>query len=130
MPGAARKSSRARSGLERLARLHVDGLGVAVDDRHAHACGAHADGIVAEDLACLVDELALLVGVVVAGREAAGVGERVEGDLVGVGLRRLDLHAVQQRVGLVEQLVHRLLARAGHGLVGGDHQSLDAGRVV
>ncbi len=130
MPGAARSSSRARSGLRSLSRLHVDGLGVAVDDGHAHARGAHADRGVAEDLARLVDQLALLVGVVVAGREAAGVGERVEGDLVGIGPRRLDLPLVQQRVGLVEQLVHRLLARAGDGLVGGDHQSLDAGRIV
>ena len=60
----------------------------------------------------------------------AGVRERVEGDLVGVGARRCDLALVQQRVGLVEQLVDRALAGARHGLVGGDHQPLDPGLVV
>ncbi len=37
---------------------------------------------------------------------------------------------VQKRMGLVEQLVHRLLARARDGLVGADHQPLDARRLV
>ena len=40
--------------------------------------------VVAEDLAGLVDQLALLVGVVVAVGEAARLGQGVEGDLVGV----------------------------------------------
>ncbi len=107
-PGAAASSSRARSG-ERLACLHVDRLGVAVHDRHAHAGGADPDRGVVEDLARLVDELELLVGVVVAGREGAGVREGVERDLVGVGAGRIDRALVQQRVGLIEQLVDRRL---------------------
>ncbi len=58
------------------------------------------------------------------------MGERVEGDLVGVGIGWLDLALVQQRVGLVEQLIDGALARSRHGLVGADHEPLDPGLVV
>src|SRR5579875_1872843 len=117
-------------GRELLARLHVDGLGVAVDDGHAHARGGDADREVVEDLARLVDELELLVGVVLAGGEAAGVRQRVERDLVRVRARRVDVALVQQRVRLVEQLVDGALAGAGDRLVGADDEPLDAGGVV
>ena len=56
--------------------------------------------------------------------EAAGVGKRVEGDLVGVLGRRGDLTLVKHRVGLVEQLLHGRPARARDGLVGADHEAL------
>ena len=42
-PGAAASSSRARSRLQRLPRLDVDRLGVAVDHRHPDAGGADPD---------------------------------------------------------------------------------------
>ena len=64
------------------------------------------------------------------GAKLPGVRERVEGDLVGVGVGRGDLALVQQRVRLVEQLVDGPLAGARDGLVGADHEPLDAGRVV
>ena len=92
-PGAAAEQLARALGRELLARLHVDGLGVPVDDRHAHARRRDRDRRVAEDLARLVDQLALLVGVVVARREAAGVRQRVEGDLVGVRGGRVDRRA-------------------------------------
>src|SRR3954451_21722758 len=117
-------------GRQGRARLDVDRLRVAVDDRHAHARRADADRRVAEDLARLVDELALLVGVVVARREVARMRQRVERDAVRVGVRRGRLVAGEQRPRLVQQLVDRLLARAGHRLVGRDHEALDPGRVV
>jgi aspartate-semialdehyde dehydrogenase len=122
--------SEVNPGGELAARLHVDGLGVAVEDGHAYACGADADLRIAEDLARLVDQLALLVGVVLPCGERAGMGQHVERDLVSVGLGRGDLALVEQRVGLVEQLIDGALAGAGDGLVGGDHKPLDPGRVV
>ncbi len=115
---------------ELLARLHIDGLGVPRHNGYPNAGRAHPDRSIAEDLAGLVDELALLVGVIVSRREAAGVGEDVECDLVGVLLRRRDAPVVEQRMRLVEQLIDGPPAGAGNGLVGGDHEPLDAGRVL
>ena len=85
--------------------------------------------MIAEDLAGLVDQLALLVGVVVAVREAARLGKRVEGDLVWVDGRHR-LLAVEHRARLAEQLVDRGLAGAGDRLVGRDHEALDPRLVV
>src|SRR6476620_1963076 len=116
--------------LQRLAGLDVDRLGVAGLDRDPDAGRADPDPVVAEDLAGLVDQLALLVGVVVPVGEAAGLGQDVEGDLVRVDLRRRHVVAADHRARLGAQLVDRPLAGAGDGLVGGDHQALDPGRVV
>jgi hypothetical protein len=69
--------------------------------------GTRTHVALAEDLARLVDQLALLVGVILAVGERAGVGQRVEGDLVRVGRGRGDHALVEQRVGLVEQLIDR-----------------------
>ena len=100
------------------------------DHRDAHTGGAHPDRGIAEDLARLVHQLALLIGVVLALGEAARVGERVEGDLVRVLLRSRDLHLVQERMRLLEQLVDGAPAGARDGLIGTDHQPLDPSRVV
>ena len=102
-PGRRAQDLARALGRELAARLHVDRLGVAVDDGHAHARRRDRDLLIAEDLARLVDQLALLVGVVVAGGEAARVGERVERDLMRVLLRSGDRAVVQQRVGLIAQ---------------------------
>ena len=115
-------------GAERLAGFDVDGLGVAGHDRDADAGGGDLDRVVAEDLARLVDQLALLVGVVVSLGERARLGEGVEGDLVRVDARLGGL-AVEDGAGLLAKLVDRRLAGAGDGLVGGDDQALDPGLV-
>ena len=56
-------------------------------------------------------------------------GNDVEGDALGE-LLRLDRVGDEDRAGLREQLVHRLLAGAGDRLVGRDHHALDRGAVV
>jgi hypothetical protein len=57
-------------------------------------------------------------------------GNDVEGDLLGelggVLFLTRDVHAL----GLVPQLVHAVLAGAGHGLVGRDHHALDLRAVM
>ena len=85
-------------GGDRLARLDVDRLGMPCHHGHAHARCADPDRLVAEDLARLVHQLALLVGVVLSGGEAARMGQRVDGDLVRVLARGSDLPFVQEGV--------------------------------
>ena len=55
-----------------------------------------------------------------------GMVMHVEGDLVWVDGRRVDLLLVQQRVRLAQELVDPLLAGARHGLVGRHDDPLDA----
>ena len=124
-PGACESSSSARSTRDRLARLDVDRLRVADPDRHAHAGDGDADRLVLEDLAGLEHHLALLVGVIVAVDEVAGRADHVEGDVVRVDRRRRHRLAVQRGAGLGVELSERLLAGAGHRLVGRDDQPLD-----
>src|SRR3954464_3465224 len=59
---------------------------MAVADRHARAGHVDRDRLVAEDLARLEHQLALLVGVVVAVGEVAGAAQDVERDRVRVDL--------------------------------------------
>ena len=47
-----------------------------------------------------------------------------------VNLLDLDRIGDEHGAGLAEQLVHRLLAGAGHRLIGGNHHPLDLGQVV
>ena len=56
-------------------------------------------------------------------------GNDVEGDALGE-LLRLDRIGDEDRPGLREQFVHRLLAGAGNRLIGRDHDPLDLGAVV
>ena len=129
MPGAASSSSRSRSGESALARLDPHGLRVPGHDRHAHARDGHRQVRQLEDLARLVDELQLLVGVAVVAAEGAGQGQHVVGDR-----RRVDRgggRLAGERVArLLVQRVDRLRAGAGHRLVGRDGDVLEAGLVA
>ena len=87
MPGLGGQQRARLVGADRLARAHPDRLGVRVHDRHAHAGRAHAQVGQLEDLARLVDELELLVGVAVVARERARERQHVERDLVRVDRR-------------------------------------------
>ena len=93
---------------ERRLRLDPDRLGVADDDRHAHARRAHGQLGELEDLACLLAELDLLV-----------VLEAVE----------LPVHAQLMVVGVLRaELGDRVGAGARHRLVGRDPHALAARR--
>ena len=111
-----------------LAEREVRGLGVAVEDGHAHAGRRDAQIGQGHDLARLVDHLHLLLRVPVRVRRA-DLGEQVEGDAVGELLRGRLLH-VEEGAALLLQLVDALLAGAGDGLVGGDHHALQARGLV
>ena len=94
-PGSRGEQLARLLGRQRLARLDVDRLGVADPHRHAHAGDGDPDRLVLEDLARLEHHLALLVGVVVAVGEVAGGADHVEGDRLGIHLRRRRLAPVQ-----------------------------------
>ena len=81
-----------------------------------------------EDLPGLDRHLPLFLGRAVV-HELVDMRDAVEGDFLGELLRRA-LLVHEGGLGVVEQLVHPLLARAGDGLVGGDHHAPDLERVV
>src|SRR5207248_8969818 len=95
---------------------------MAVEDRHPHAGGGDRQIRQSQDLAALVHQLHLLVGVSVAA-VLADLRQQVEGDAMGK-LLRLHLAHVEERARLRLQLVDALLAGAGHGLVGRDDHFL------
>jgi cellulose synthase/poly-beta-1,6-N-acetylglucosamine synthase-like glycosyltransferase len=99
-PGRAAQQLAALRGAQLLARLDIHRLGMAVADRDAHAGDAHADRLVAQDLARLEHHLALFIGVVVAFREVAGASQHVERDGVRVDLRRRRVHGMEHRMRL------------------------------
>ena len=127
MPGAAASSSRASAALSFL-RLHVDGLAVRAEHRHAHAGGGDLEVGVGEDLDGLVDHLLLFLGGA-GGQEAVDVRQHVEGDLVRVELL-LDRLAGGPLARLRVERRDAALAAARHGLVGAHDDALDADRVV
>ena len=113
---------------DRLARLDVDRLGVAHEDRDPNRRARDAQLGQAEDLAVLADDLPFLLGVAVV-EEDVDLGQRVERDRVRVhagdrGLAR----DVGADLGL--ELGQRVGAGARHGLVGVDHDPLEADRVA
>ena len=126
MPGAPRSAPSA-SSRDGILELDIDRLGMADEDRHAHA-GRRDRDIGIEDLARLHLHLPLLLGRAV-GHEDVDMGDAVEGDLLGEAL------AVDRRIGvdgagLVEELVHRLLAGAGDRLIGGHDHALDPRQIM
>src|SRR5262249_36563976 len=72
--------------------------------------------------------LPLFLGVAVL-HEHIDVGNEVEGDALRE-LLGLDVLQRVDRFGLAVEFVHRILAGAGHRLVGGDDYALDGGVVV
>ena len=115
-------------GRDLLPGLDVDGLRVAVEDRHAHGGRVHLDAVVPHDLAGLPDHLHLLFRIPVV-EEDVDVRQHVERDLLRIDVR-LGRAAVEQRGGLGRELVYRLLAGARNGLVGADVDPLDSNGVV
>src|SRR3954452_21894737 len=95
-------------------------------DRHASAGRRHPDRGLREDLARLVDELQLLVGVIGPRREGARHGQHVERDLVRVDRGHRNLLSVEHGGRLIVQLLDRALTGAGHRLHRRDHEPLDA----
>ena len=81
-----------------------------------------------EDLLGLDHHLPLLLGSTVL-HEGVDMRNDVERDLLGESLP-LDRRIHVDRAGLIEQLVHRLAAGAGDGLVGGDDDAPDARNVM
>ena len=114
-------------GAERLFELHVHGLRMADEDRHAHASGGELDlGI--QDLLGLRHHLPLFLREPVL-HEHVDLGDQVEGDALG---KLLLLHVLErvERLGLAVELVHAFLAGAGDGLVGRHDDALDGGAVM
>jgi hypothetical protein len=123
MPGAVAQDLARLVLVEEFLELDVDRLGMADEDRHADAGGRDLD-LRVHDLLGLGDHLPFFLGRPVL-HELVDMGNDVEGDLLGelLGVPFLtgDIHAL----GLVPQLIHAVLAGAGHGLVGGDDDALD-----
>jgi hypothetical protein len=131
-PGRALAARRARVAGDGLGEGQPRGDGVADDDRDAHAGRRDPQRREPEDLARLVDELPLLVGVALVG-EAAAVGEHVEGDRLaenadgstgrlGAPVGAQPVGVADELGGLLEQLGDARTAGAAGGLVGGrDH---------
>ncbi len=114
--------------VEEVLGLDVHRLGMADEDRHPNAGRGDLDRGV-HDLLGLGDHLPFLLGRAVL-HEDVDMGNDVEGDLLRVDLG-LDLLAGHvDALGLVPELVHRLLAGAGDGLVGRDDDAGDARPVV
>ena len=112
---------------DRVVELGVHRLGMADEGRHAHAGRADRD-LRAQDLPRLPRHLGLLPGGAV-GEEGIDVGNDVESDGLAEDARFLaPVHV--DRAGVVEQLVHRLLAGAGGRLVSRDDDALDPRAVV
>ena len=100
---------------------------MAYEHRHAHAGRGELDlGI--ENLLGLDHHLPFLLGRAVF-HEDVDMRNDVEGDLLGEDLW-LGRIGDEDALGLVPQLVHRFLARAGHRLIGGDDHALDLGEIV
>ncbi len=112
---------------DRVLELDVHRFRVADEDGHAHAGGGELD-LRVEDLLGLGHHLPLFAGVAVL-HEGVDLRDEVERDALGK-LLGLDVADGEHRLGLVEQLVHRLLAGAGDRLIGRDHDALDARLVV
>src|SRR3954447_4048862 len=128
--GELREQLPAFLGREVLGGLDVDRLRVAGDDRNPRTGRRDADVLgEPEDLPRLPHHLALFGRVIVAVLEVLHLGQHVEGDLVRIDLGRVDLLALQNRLGLGAQLLDRLTAGARDRLVSGDDQPLDARRV-
>ena len=113
---------------ERLARLDVDGLRVADEDRDADGRARDPQVRQVEDLAVLADDLPLLLGVAVR-EEDVDLGERIERDRVRIdaGGRRL---ARDVRPDLALELGQGVGAGARDGLVGVDDDPLEADGVA
>ncbi|CAK7284531.1 hypothetical protein SGPA1_30404 [Streptomyces misionensis JCM 4497] len=114
---------------------------MAGEDRYAHTGAGDLETGDLQDLAGLVAQLLLLVGLVqTVVHDRAGQREHVEGDgaPVDVRLGEVDRLAVVGQLvrlrghllDLAVQLGHARETRAGHRLVGGDDQGLEAGLLV
>ncbi|MNI44528.1 hypothetical protein D3C73_989080 [compost metagenome] len=116
---------RARFGHGHLVtRLDRHRFRVAVEHRHTHRGRVHQDAVVAQDLAGLPYQLHLFLGEAVV-QEVVDVRDQVEGDLHRETLR-IDFLEAQQLAGLLAQFFQRRTAAAGHRLVGGHVDALDA----
>ncbi len=137
-PGASRQDLRRLLRRDGPLELGVDRQRVPGEDRHAHARHRHGQVGDPEDLAALVAELLLLVGLTRAVvDDRAGEGEDVEGDrrreLLGGG--ELDGAAVEGELGgpigdlahLGVELVDTDPARARHRLVGRHDEPAETG---
>ena len=95
--------------------------------RHPHTSRGELDlGI--EDLLGLDGHLPFFLGLARI-EEDIDMRDDVEGDLLGKPLG-LGSVADENTLGLIPQLVHRLLAGARYGLVGRNHHALDARRIM
>ena len=114
-------------------KLGIDRLAVASDNGNTCHCGGDGDGVVAQYLASLVDQLLFLGGVSVLAKIAA-VGEQVAEYLVGICLA-MGAHVGEQGGGVASfgsmegffllQLTHRLDTCSGNALIGADDQSFE-----
>ena len=101
---------------------------MAEEYRHTRAGGRDLDRGIVEDLHGLVDHLHFFLGVVVV-QEDVDVRQHVEGDAVGIHLV-FRVAGVEKVAHLAFQFLNAFLARAGHGLIGGNHHAFDVCRVV
>ena len=114
-------------GVEGALELQIDGEGVAHEHRHTDAGDGQLD-VRIQHLVRLLPHLGFLVRIAVV-LEGADERDDVEGDLFGE-LHRLRRAEDEHALGLVPELVHALLARAGHRLIGRDHGPLDSRLVM
>ena len=105
-----------------LLEFDVDGLAVPVIDGDAHRGRGDLEGLIVQDLLGLLDHLPFLFGVAVV-EEDVDVGEHIERDGVG------ELLGCLARDAVLEIVVARD-ARAGHRLIGGVDDALDAEAVI
>ena len=109
-PGSAGEDRRRLLGRERVRRLEPDRLGVADEDGHPHAGRAHRQDRQLQDLSRLLAQFLLFL-------ELDAVEAPVHAQVVVLG-----------RLGA--ELLHCLGTGARDGLVGGDPDALEPGRVV
>jgi hypothetical protein len=100
---------------------------VADEDRHAHGGAGDLD-LRIEHLLGFGQHLPFFLGVAVF-HEVVDVRDDVEGDALGELLAG-DRVGDEDGAGLVEQLVHAVLAAAGDRLIGGDDKTLDLGVIM
>ena len=115
-------------GRDRIARLDVDRLRVADEDRDADGGARDPQVRQAQDLAALVDDLPLFLGVAIR-QEDVDLRQGIEGDRVGIDRGRLRL-AADMRPDLALELGQRVRAGARDRLVGVDDDALEADRVA
>src|SRR6266478_2667801 len=112
---------------DRPFELDIDRLRMADEHRHPYAGGDQLD-LRVKDFLGLRHHLPFFLGEAVL-HEHVDVGNQVEGDAPGK-LLGFDLAGREHRLGLVEQLVHGVLAGARYRLVGGNHHPGDFRVVV